>query len=167
MDIFPKKLLIGQISIWILTEEIHSFYYEETRSGPFLAAIQTFHGNIMLRILTKFIFDFLATLLFAKTTWVILKLLRPTFEVLNLLFVLSTSFLAYGSFAKVVPLFKSFPMVCSMSTFERFSALFGTRFKICHFCFSAVAEAVCTPLWTRVFLTSWYPMTKIKYSPVA
>ena len=48
---------------------------------------------------------------------------------------------------------------------KHFPTLWGPGFKICHFRFSAVAEAVCTPtMATCVSFTSYCLMTKIKYS---
>ena len=78
----------------------------------------------------------------------------PISLVLKLLYVLCTSFLAHGYFVKVVQLFKSFPMVCSMTIFgKQLPTVWGPGFEICHFSFSAVAEPVCTPtMATCIFL---------------
>ena len=149
-------------------KEICSFYYKEKCCGVFLVVAQTLFGNIILRILINFIFDF-QVILFAKIAQSHLHYLSTSL-VLKLLYVLSTSFLAYSSFIKVVQLFKSFPMIYSTVIFRRkkISALWGLGFKIRHFRFSVVAEAVCTPTIAPCvcFLTSQYPMTEIKYSPV-
>ena len=63
-------------------------------------------------------FDFPAALLFAKIAQSHLLHL-PTFLVLKLLSILSTSFLAYGSYVKVVQPFKRFLTVCSMTIFGK------------------------------------------------
>ena len=134
----------GQFTVH--SSKIHSFGYEENCSGLFLVVTQTLPGSIILRIMINFIFDFQAILLFAKIAQSHLHYLSTSL-VLKLLYVLSTSFLAYSSFIKVVQLFKSFPMIYSTVIFRRkkISALWGLGFKIRHFRFSVVAEAVCTP----------------------
>ena len=66
----------------------------------------------------NFIFDFQAMLLFAKIAQSDLHHLSTSL-VFKLLYVLSTSFLAYSSFVKVVQLFKSFPMIYSMTIFRK------------------------------------------------
>ena len=65
----------------------------------------------------NFIFDFQAILLFAKIAQSHLHYLSTSL-VLKLLYVLSTSFLAYSSFIKVVQLFKSFPRCTVRSYLE-------------------------------------------------
>ena len=78
-----------------------------------------------------------------------------------LMYILPTSFLAYGPFVTVFQLFKSFPMVCSMTIFTKKNlTLWGSGFKIRHFCIFAEAEAVCTPTMAAcVFISSYYPMS--------
>ena len=117
----------------------------------------------MSRILLNFIFDFPATLFITKDCSFTL-ILMPTSLVFKLLCILSTSFLAYDSLVKVVQLFKRFPMIYSRTIFrKKNSTLWGPGFKISHFRFSSVAEAVCTPTMAAcVFFSSYYPVTKIK-----
>ena len=43
----------------------------------------------------------------------------PTSLVLQLLYILFASFLAYGSFVNIVQLFKSFAMIYSMTIFRK------------------------------------------------
>ena len=117
--------------------------------------------------LDKCYFYFPATLFIAEIVQSHLRYL-PTSLVLKLLYILSTSFLAYGSFVKVVQIFKSFPTVYSMTIFgKKLFNLMGLRVQNRHFCFSAVAGAVCSPtVATCVFFSSQYSVTKFKYSPV-
>ena len=111
---------------WTLTEETHSFHYEEKWSGLFLVVKKTLPGNIILRILINFIFDFQAILLFAKIAHSHLHYLSTSL-VLKLLYVLYTSFLPYGSFVKIVQLFKSFPMIYSMIIFRKKIQPYGAQ----------------------------------------
>ena len=115
MDITPKKLLIEQIHGHSL-KKFTAFITKKNVAGCFWLLHRLF--NIFLRILINFIFDFQAMLLFAKIAQSDLHHLSTSF-VLKLLYVLSTSFLAYSSFVKVVQLFKSFPMIYSMTIFRK------------------------------------------------
>ena len=72
----------------------------------------------MSRNLINFIFDFPVTLLIANIAQSHLHYLSSSL-VLKLQYILSTLFLAYGSFVKVVQLFRSFPMIYRMTIFEK------------------------------------------------
>ena len=63
-------------------------------------------------------FDFKAILLFAEIAQSHLHYLSTSL-VLKLLYILSTWFLTYGSFVKVVQLFRSFTMIYSMTIFRK------------------------------------------------
>ena len=129
----------------MLIEEIHNFCYEEQRSGFFLGSLLTLHSNILLKILAKFSFD-------SWPRYWLPRLLSLTYSltsfVLKLLYFLSTSFLAHGSFIKVVQLFKSFPTGYSFTLFGGFFHSYGAwGSKSTILVFFLVAEAVCTPIF--------------------
>ena len=80
----------------------------------------------MSRILLNFIFDFPATLFITKDCSFTLMLM-PTSLVFKLLYILSTSFLAYDSLVKVVQLFKRFPMIYSRTIFRKKNLTLGVQ----------------------------------------
>ena len=105
------------------------------------------HGNITLRILKNFIFGFLATLLFAKICSVTLTLLFAYFLSLKIsvrpfYFIFGLCFLCESCSA---PHELSNGMQHDHIWKKKFSTLWDPGFKIHHFRFSAIAEAVCTP----------------------
>ena len=162
-DITLEKILLEQIHGH--SEQIPSFYYEEKCCGLFLVVTFTLPGNIILRILINIVFDFQTILLFAKITQSHSYYLSTSL-VLKLLFVLSTLFLA--SFVNDFQLFKSFPMISSMTIFRKniFQPM-GPRFQNPLFSFSCSNSSCIHPHYCSMcFFTSQCPMTKTKYVPV-
>ena len=91
----------------------------------------------------------------------------PTSLVLKLLYIISTSFLAYGSFVKVVQLLKSFRMIYSMTIFRKKINPMRPRVQNPQFSFLCSSWSCMHPHCGYLcFFSSYYPMV-IKYSQVA
>ena len=153
---YPQEATDNE-NAWVLIEEIHNFCYEEQRSGFFLGSLLTLHSNILLKILAKFSF-------YSWPRYWLPRLLSLTYSltsfVLKLLYFLSPSFLAHGSFIKVVQLFKSFPTGYSFTLFGGFFhsyGAWGSKSTILVFFFSSWS-CMHPHFWLHVFFP--IPATK-------
>lgn len=125
----------------------------------------------MSRNLINFIFDFPVTLLIANIARSHLHYLSSSL-VLKLQYILSTLFLAYGSFVKVVQLFERFPAILHLEkTFLNPMPYYGAHSSksgifafLQYSCWSCMHPHYCY-MYFFLFLVP-YPMTKIKYSLV-